>query len=247
MKAPRLFLLALLVGGLTTLTVSACGDEVAAAPVVEACLPEDGDPSLFCNVTYCSGDATVNDTCTDFFADCAASSIGTLEECVAGALASCQVDEPETDPSEFCNETYCSADPAVNEECSTFYTACLVDEPDLNSEECAAAALGVCEEPDDSSLFCNDTYCSDDAAVNEECSTFYDACLEENVDANSEECAAGAVLGVCRDPSLFCTAETCTDPAVQQQCTTNLAACIAGADQKDYDECLAASFLFCRT
>ena len=246
MKAPRLFLLALFAGGLTTLTVSACSDDPVAPVEPAACVPEDGDPSLFCNLTYCSADAVVNDTCTDFFADCAASSSGTLEECVAGALAACEVTEPEPEPSLFCNETYCSSDPAVNEQCSTFYTACLIDEPDLNSEECAAGALGVCQEPGDPSSFCNDTYCSDDAAVNEDCSAFYHACLEENLDANSEECAAGA-LGVCWDGSLFCDADTCTDPEVQQQCATNLAACIAAVDQKDYDECIAASFLFCRT
>jgi hypothetical protein len=239
-----LVLLALFVGGLATLTVSACSDETTAPPEGEVCLPEDGDPSLFCNVTYCSADAVVNETCTDFFADCAASTSATLEECVAGALESCQVEQPEPDPSLFCNETYCSSDPAVNEECTAVFTVCAADS--LNAEECVAAALISCQADPDGSLFCNETYCSADPAVNEECSTFFAACLAENPEANAEECAAGA-LGVCRNPSIFCDSETCVDPARQQQCTTDLAACIAGANEFDYDECIAASFLFCRT
>ena len=166
-----------------------------------------------------------------------------VQKCVAAALDVCP--EPELpDPSLFCNETYCSSDPAVNEECTAVFTVCAAES--LNAEECVAAALISCQADPDGSLFCNETYCSADPAVNEECSTFFAACLAENPEANAEECAAGA-LGVCRDPSLFCDAETCVDPAKQQQCTTDLAACIAGANGFDYDECIAASFLFCRT
>jgi hypothetical protein len=183
-----LFSFALLVGGLATLTVSACGDDVVAAQE-EVCLPEDGDSSLFCNVTYCSADAVVNEQCTDFFADCAASTSATLEECVAGALESCP--EPaDPDPSLFCNETYCSSDPAVNEECNTFYTACLIENPDTSSEECAAGALGVCR---DGSLFCDAETCTDPARQ-QQCTTDLAACIAGANQWDYDECVAASFL-----------------------------------------------------
>ena len=190
MKVPVLFSLALLVGGLATLTVSACSDEVTAPEDAQVCLPQDGDPCLFCNVTYCSADAVVNETCTDFFADCAASSSATLEECVGGALASCQVEEPEPDPSLFCNETYCSSDPAVNEECSTFFAACLAENPDLNAEECAAGALGVCRNP---SLFCDAEICAD-PAIRQQCITDLTQCIAGANQWDYDECVAASFL-----------------------------------------------------
>jgi hypothetical protein len=189
MKAPRLVLFALLVGGLVTLTVSACGDDVTAAePGV--CVPADGNPSLFCNETYCSDDPAVNQQCTDSFASCAMGADATLEGCVAAALDVCP--EPaDPDPSLFCNETYCSSDPAVNDECSTFYAACLVENPDLNSEECAAGALGVCRDP---SLFCDAETCSVDPAKQQQCATNLAACIAAANQHDYDECLAASFL-----------------------------------------------------
>ena len=184
MKAPRLFLLALLAGGLATLTVSACGSDAVA---VAACVPEDVNPSLFCNVTYCSADAVVNDSCTDFYDACATSGVG-LEDCVGGALASCQVDEPQPDPSLFCNETYCSADPVKNQDCRQFFAACLIENPGFNSGECVAGALGVCR--DGPSLFCDAETCSADPAKQQQCTENFAACLAAAGQKDYDECVA---------------------------------------------------------
>jgi hypothetical protein len=186
MKAPRLFLLALLAGGLVTLTVSACSDETTAPPEGEVCLPEDVDPSLFCNETYCSSDPAVNEECTAVFTVCAAESLN-AEECVAAALISCQADP---DGSLFCNETYCSADPAVNEECSTFFAACLVENPEANAEECTAGALGVCRDP---SLFCDAETCVD-PAKQQQCTTDLAACIAGASQKDYDECIAASFL-----------------------------------------------------
>jgi hypothetical protein len=153
-------------------------------------VPADGEPSLFCNETYCSDDAATNQQCTDTFASCAMGADATLEGCVAAALDVCP--EPaDPDPSLFCNETYCSSDPAVNEECSTFYAACLVENPDLNSEECVAGALGVCR---DSSLFCDAETCSADPAKQQQCATNLAACIAAANQHDYDECVAASFL-----------------------------------------------------
>lgn len=190
MKAPRLFLLALVPGGLATLTVSACGDDVVAADT-QACVPSDVNPNLFCNVTYCSADAVVNESCTDFYDDCAATG-ATLEACVGGALESCQVAEPEPDPSLFCNETYCSADAAKNQECTEFFAACLIENPEANADECVAGALGVCR--DGADLFCDQETCSADPAKQQQCRVNLAACLAAGGQADYDECVAAQFL-----------------------------------------------------
>jgi hypothetical protein len=188
-----LFLLVLLTGGLATLTVSACGSDAVA---VAACVPEDVNPSLFCNVTYCSDDAVVNDSCTDFYDACATSGVG-LEDCVGGALASCQVEEPAPDPTLFCNETYCSAEPVRNQECRQFFAACLIENPSTHAEECAAGALAVCRDGPD--LFCNEEVCSINPVKQQECRVGFAACLSAGGVTEYDECVVAQLI-FCKTP-----------------------------------------------
>jgi hypothetical protein len=49
----------------------------------------------------------------------------------------------------------------------------------------------------DPNVFCDENLCSTDNDLKEECIDAFNTCMENNVDANDDECAATALL-ICR-------------------------------------------------
>lgn len=62
------------------------------------------------------------------------------------ALSSCNDDgDDDFDPNVFCDEGLCANSSDLKDECIDFFNACMASEPDANNDECAAAALLICE------------------------------------------------------------------------------------------------------
>jgi hypothetical protein len=46
----------------------------------------------------------------------------------------------------------------------------------------------------DPNIFCDENLCSTDSDLKKECVEFFNDCIQNNVDLNDDECAAGALL-----------------------------------------------------
>ena len=67
---------------------------------------------------------------------------------IAIAFSACKKDEDErgnSDPNAFCNEGICLTNDVKKQQCIDAYNACIANEPDMNDDECVAAALLICQ------------------------------------------------------------------------------------------------------
>ena len=60
-------------------------------------------------------------------------------------ISSCSKDDNDkSDPNVICNEGLCAANAAKKEQCIDVFNACYANNPDVNDDECVAAALIIC-------------------------------------------------------------------------------------------------------
>ncbi len=50
-----------------------------------------------------------------------------------------------SDPNVFCNEGLCLQSETLKAQCVNVFNACIAENPDVNDDECVAAALLICE------------------------------------------------------------------------------------------------------
>jgi hypothetical protein len=104
-------------------------------------------------------------------------------------------DDP-PDPSVACDEGLCASNADLKAECEELFSTCIEENPDVNSDECAATALIVCEEPDeiDVGTLCDRGLCIDNDTLRDECETVFTACIANEPEENQDECVLAAIL-----------------------------------------------------
>ena len=61
-------------------------------------------------------------------------------------LSSCSKDDEnqKSDPNAVCNEGLCATSDAKKQQCIEVFNTCYANNPDVNDDECVAAALLIC-------------------------------------------------------------------------------------------------------
>jgi len=127
------------------------------------------------------------------------------------------------------NGTSCNTDPCGNE------ATC-------QGGQCTCPSTTTTTMPPDS--VCNEQLCAGDETLAQECETFVEACLVEEI-ANEEECLAGGLF-ICEGGA--CGQDFCaTDETLEQECRTFLDTCITpDSTQPDVEACVGAAILKCQ-
>ena len=95
---------------------------------------------------------------------------------------------------------------------------------------------------------CVAEFCATDATLSAQCTTFLDACIAANPEANWDECVAGGLV-ICQNPDAsagdVCDYGLCaTDPTLNQECLDFMAICTA--ESLNAEECVGAMLFKCQ-